>query len=76
MKKTSDSVQNLALLIRNLRAERGLTQQELAEQAGVSFSFINQVEGGKQTLRLDVLNKLLSIFGYTMVPTQVDRNDE
>lgn len=60
-----------AMLIRKLRSERKMSQQELADRAGVSFSFVNQVEGGKQTVRLDALNKLLTVFDYEMVPNRV-----
>jgi y4mF family transcriptional regulator len=60
-------------LIRSLRKERKLTQLELASRSGVSFSFINQVEGGKTTLRLDTLNKLLGVFGYRVAPVKIER---
>jgi y4mF family transcriptional regulator len=63
-------------LIKILRKERKLTQQELADQAGLSFSFVNQVERGKKTVRLDALNKLLAVFGYTMQPTRISREHE
>ena len=59
------------LLIRKLRNEQKMSQQDLADRAGVSFSFVNQVEGGKQTVRLDALNKLLTVFGYAMEPNLV-----
>jgi y4mF family transcriptional regulator len=60
-----------AMLIRKLRSERKMSQQELADLAGVSFSFVNQVEGGKQTVRLDALNKLLTVFDFEMAPNPV-----
>ncbi|MBI4404476.1 MAG: helix-turn-helix transcriptional regulator [Deltaproteobacteria bacterium] len=50
--------------VKELRKKRGLTQAELARQSGVSYSFINEVEGGKKSVRLDRLNQLLSLFGY------------
>jgi y4mF family transcriptional regulator len=50
--------------IKQLRLDRGLTQQELALQSGLSFSFINQLERGKQTVRMDAVNKLAELFGY------------
>ena len=63
-----DEKNTTAGLIRRLRVETGLSQQQLAVRAGVSFSFVNQVEGGKQTVRLDAINKLLAVFSYTMGP--------
>lgn len=75
-KSSIDDKNPVGRLIRSLRLERKLSQKQLAEQAGVSFSFVNQVEGGKQTVRLDSLNKLLSLFGYEMKPTRIDRSKE
>lgn len=62
-------------MIRKLRSEHKMSQQELADRAGVSFSFVNQVEGGKQTVRLDALNKLLMVFNYTMSPNRMLKPD-
>jgi len=50
--------------IKSLRKARGLTQRELALQSGLSFSFINQLERGKQSVRLDALMRLAEVFGY------------
>ena len=50
--------------IKALRKARGLTQRELALQSGLSFSFINQLERGKQSVRLDALMRLAAVFGY------------
>ncbi len=71
---TDNAALQIGTFIRNLRKERNLTQRELAQLAGVSFSFVNQVEGGKQTLRLDTLNKLFCVFDYKMSPTRMDRS--
>lgn len=54
----------IATTLKELRRKHKLTQKELARQSGVSFSFINQVENGKETIQLDVLNKVLDLFGY------------
>jgi len=50
--------------LRQLRKKRGLTQSELALQTGLSYSFINQVERGKQSVRLDSLSRLAAVFGF------------
>lgn len=67
MKYSNDDNLSTGILIRKLRADHQMSQQELADRAGVSFSFVNQVEGGKPTVRLDALNKLLKVFGYQMM---------
>lgn len=41
----------------------GLTQQELALNAGVGLNFVRDFEQGKKTLRLDKVNDVLALFG-------------
>jgi len=45
-----------------------LTQPALAEKAGVGLRFVRDMEQGKQTLRLDKVNKVLGLFGCEMGP--------
>lgn len=45
-----------------------LTQPELALKAGVGLRFLRELEQGKQTLRLDKVNKVLQLFGYEVGP--------
>ena len=45
-----------------------LTQEELAERAGVGLRFIRDLEQGKETLRLDKVNQVLQLFGYVLSP--------
>lgn len=47
-----------------------LTQPELAEKAGVGLRFLRELEQGKETLRLDKVNQVLSLFGYEMGPVK------
>lgn len=42
-----------------LRKERKLTLKSLAEQTGVSISFLSQVERGKSSVTLESLKKSL-----------------
>ncbi len=43
------------------RKKSGLTQQELAALAGVGKNLIYQLEHGKQTVRFDIILKILNI---------------
>lgn len=52
--------------LRVLRAERGWTQAELAERAGVSRQTINVIEAGKYDPSLPLAFKLAGIFGSTI----------
>ena len=47
-----------------------LTQQELAEKAGVGLRLLRDLEQGKKTLRLDKVNQVLALFGYGVGPVK------
>jgi HTH-type transcriptional regulator / antitoxin HipB len=49
--------------VRARRRELGLTQQEVADLAGVSTRFVHTVETGKPSLRLDRLLQVLDVLG-------------
>ncbi len=49
--------------LKHIRKIYGLTQKKLADQSGVSFSFINTVETGSSSIRLETLNKVLALVG-------------
>lgn len=49
---------NLARRIRMLRAQRGMTRKQLAEQSGVSVPYLARVEGGVGNVSLALLHKL------------------
>jgi len=56
------------------RKELGLTQEELALNAGVGLRFIRDLEQGKKTLRLDKVNDVLALFGKEVgVTDQINR---
>ncbi|MBS1681216.1 MAG: helix-turn-helix transcriptional regulator [Bacteroidetes bacterium] len=46
-----------------------LTQPELAGKAGVGLRFMRELEGGKETLRIDKVNQVLKLFGHQLTPT-------
>lgn len=49
---------------KTLRKQANLTQAELAKKAGVGLRFVREVEQGKKTMRMDKVNRVLSLFGY------------
>jgi len=49
--------------IRELRAERGWTQQDLADRIGVSRQTVNAIETGKYDPSLPVAFRLAHLFG-------------
>ena len=61
----------IASFIRYHRKRLSLTQAELANKAGVGIRFIRELEQGKETVQLDKVNQVLSLFGYTTSPTKL-----
>ena len=55
---------SLAETVKTLRKKHGLSQSELADIAGVSLPSVSRLERGKETIRLDVLAKILDCLGY------------
>jgi y4mF family transcriptional regulator len=64
---------NLAEFTKEKRKLVKLTQVELSEKAGVGLRFIRELEQGKETLRLDKVNQVLSLFGYELAPVNRKR---
>ncbi len=58
----------LAKYVKEMRQEYGLTQVELSLKSGVGLRFVRDLEQGKETLRLDKVNQVLSLFGSEMGP--------
>lgn len=57
---------SLADIIRFHRKRSGLTQQELAELAGVGKNMIYELENGKLSVRLDNLLKVLQVMNIEL----------
>lgn len=68
--------------LRQLRGERQLTQQELADALGISKSSVNMYERGEREPGLDLLEKIAGFFGVDvddllgLRPQQEDRSRE
>ncbi|MDX2069291.1 MAG: helix-turn-helix transcriptional regulator [Haliscomenobacter sp.] len=63
----------LSKFVKERRKKLGLTQQELAERAGLGLRFVREVEQGKTTLKMDKVNQLLSMFGHELAPIESKR---
>ena len=64
----------LSEYVKQMRRQYALTQTDLAEKAGVGLRFVRELEQDKQTLRMDKVNQVLSLFGAELAPVQVVRN--
>lgn len=49
--------------VRQLRKAAGLTQEELASRAGMSFKYVSSVERGDQNITLETLERLVRALG-------------
>jgi len=52
--------------VRRQRKQYKMTQQNLADRAGVGIRFIRELEAGKPTLRMDKVNIVLDMFGQRL----------
>jgi y4mF family transcriptional regulator len=68
--------EDLITFVKNRRKKLGMTQRDLAHNAGVGLRFVRDLEQGKQTLRLDKINQVLALFGYKMGPVKIEDRDE
>ena len=60
--------------VKKKRKEQGVSQEQLAQYAGVSFTLVNRVESGQLNLQLRPLNKILNVFGYEVGVVPQDRD--
>ena len=58
--------EKVAKRIKGLRAEKGLSQEELAFLSGVHRAYIASLEMGKRNISLRTLEKIVNAFNMTM----------
>lgn len=64
----------LATFVKAKRKQFGLTQEELSRKSGVGLRFVRELEQGKETLRMDKVNQVLSLFGAELGPIEGNRS--
>lgn len=60
---------NLSPIVKSLRKQYNLTQEDLSLKSGVGLRFVRDLEQGKESLRLDKVNQLLDFFNYEVTAT-------
>ena len=65
--------EEIAQFVRERRRTNRLTQRELADLSGVGLRFVSELERSKPTLRLDVVNRVLAVFGKRMGVVEAER---
>ena len=56
----------LAATVRERRKALDLTQQQLADLAGVSARFVHMLEAGKPTVQLESVQQVLAVLGLRL----------
>lgn len=64
----------LADFVKSKRQALKMTQQELAQKAGVGYRFVRELEAGKTTLQLGKVNEVLRLFGHEVGPVPIERS--
>jgi len=67
---------HLARRVRTLRAQRGMTRKQLAEQSGVSVPYLARVEGGEGNVSVALLHKLSVALNVPMQDFLSDANTQ
>lgn len=67
-------MEKLANFVKSKRQALKMTQQELAQKAGVGYRFVRELEAGKTTLQLEKVNEVLKLFGHEVGPVPVERS--
>jgi y4mF family transcriptional regulator len=65
----------LSMYVKQMRKQHHLKQVDLSEKSGVGLRFVRELEQGKQSLRMDKVNQVLSLFGSELAPVPVNRNN-
>jgi HTH-type transcriptional regulator / antitoxin HipB len=68
------TAQTLGSTLRAARKKMGLTQPDLALAAGVGVRFIVDLEGGKPTVRLEQVLRVIDALGGTLSLMGLDAN--
>lgn len=66
---------HIANFVKYSRQKAKMTQEKLAEKAGVGLRFVRDLEQGKSTLRLDKVNQVLQLFGFILSPAPQRKKD-
>jgi y4mF family transcriptional regulator len=74
MKK--DRNNDIARFLRQQRKASGVTQQQLADMAGVGLRLLRDVEQGRLNLQMEKVNLLLSFYGHELGPVPMKKTKE
>lgn len=73
---TDKSLAAIGQFVRERRKANQMTQQQLSELAGVGLRFVSELERGKDTVRVDAVNRVLAVFGKTLGVVDAPRDED
>ena len=62
----TNSMSEIAEMVRNERKRQGATQVELSQMANVGVRFLRDVEDGKPSVHFDKLMRILTVLGISL----------
>lgn len=71
-----DFGQEIGGFVRSRRKASNLTQRELGELARVGPRFVSELERGKASVRLDVVNRVLAVLGKSLGIVDAPKKDD
>jgi len=74
-KKYPDRDETIGKFVRSRRRVEHLSQRALAELAGVGPRVVWELEAGKPTLRMDIVNSVLRVFGKSLGVVETPRDE-
>lgn len=63
---------NMKFRLQHFRAQRGMTQQQVAEAIGISTGLYNQLESGKRRMNQTYIETLAHLYGVAPIEMIVD----
>lgn len=64
----------ISVIVKSLRKQYNLTQEDLALKSGVGLRFLRELEQGKSTVRLDKVNQVLNMFNKEVGVCDMERS--
>ncbi len=65
-------MKELADFVKARRKQLDLTQEELAEKAGVALTVVRKIEQRKDNLSVSKVNQILQMFGHLLGPIKAE----
>jgi transcriptional regulator with XRE-family HTH domain len=80
----SDLLKLVGEQLRTIRKAKNLTQEDIADKSGLSFSYISDVERGTRNISLESLEKIIvalgvmpyEVFSFKNIETELDLSDK